>query len=152
MPRARASSIRLSFREPFPRASRTSRPPSPTPSPCPFRLFAHVREPAGIQHATLVDMAPFFVRSQKPTGPAPQCNGLNAGSGGAGSQMTITGSGSDPLPANNQVIVGSRIARVVSASPVQLLILIPPDLPAGPASIVVASQGQTSNAIPFTVK
>ncbi len=122
------------------------------PGPRTLRLFAQVLDTAGIRHATLVDMAPFFVLSQNPTGAAPQLNGLNAGSGAAGSQMTITGSGFDPLPANNQVIVGSRIARVVSASAVQLLILIPPDLPAGSAPIVVASQGLTSNAIPFTVK
>jgi uncharacterized protein (TIGR03437 family) len=41
---------------------------------------------------------------------------------------------------------------VVSASPTQLTILIPPDLASGLAAVIVATQGQTSNAGSFTVK
>jgi len=122
------------------------------PGPRTMRLFAQVLDAAGIRHGTLVDVAPFFVLSQQPMGPTPRLNGLNANSGPAGSQMTIDGSGFDPQPANNQVIVGSRLARVMSASPAQVVILIPPDLLAGAATVVVASQGQTSNALPFMVR
>ena len=122
------------------------------PGPRTLRLFAQVADAAGVRHGTLVDVAPFFVLSQKPTGPAPRLDVLSATSGPAGSQITISGSGFDSLAANNQVIVGSRMARVMSASATQLVIVVPPDLPAGPASVMVATQGQTSNTAPFTVR
>jgi uncharacterized protein (TIGR03437 family) len=117
-----------------------------------LRLFAQVLDPAQRRHATLVDVAPFFVVSQPPAGPPPRTDAIAPSSGSAGSQATVTGSGFDSTPSNNQVILGSRLAHVLSASSTQLVIVIPPGLPVGPASLVVATQGQTSNTSAFTVR
>jgi hypothetical protein len=117
-----------------------------------LRLFAQVQDAAGIRHGTLVEVAPFFVLSQPPTGPGPSISAVTPGTGSAAAQVTITGSGFDSPPGSNQVIVGSRLARVLTSSGTQLTILVPPDATAGPANVIIAAQGQASNAMPFVVK
>ena len=117
-----------------------------------LRLFAQVQDATGIRHGTLVDVAPFFVLPQPPTGPAPSISAITSSNGSAATQVTISGSGFDSTPGNNQVILGSRLARVLTSSGTQLTILVPPDATAGPANVIVATQGQASNAMPFVVK
>lgn len=124
---------------------------SPT-GPRLLRLFAEVKDGAGKLHAMIVDTAPFFVVSQPPAGPAPHLDSVSPTAGAGGTVIAISGSGFDPQSGNNQVIVGSRLARVVSASPTQLQVQLPGGLPAGLASVIVGTQGQTSNSTSFTVR
>ena len=67
----------------------------------------------------------------------------------AGAQVTIAGAGFDPVPSNNLVTVGSQLATVasVSAGGTSMTITVPPGLAAGPATIVLMANGQTSNAL-----
>jgi hypothetical protein len=117
-----------------------------------LRLFAQIVDGAGKRHATLVDLAPFFNLLQAPAGPAPRIDAITPASGAGGSQVTISGTGFDPEPANNQVIIGLRLARVVSASPTQLVVMVPADCNTGEASVIAAAQGQASSPSTFIVR
>ena len=124
-------------------------PPEP-PGPLVIRIYADVTASDGRRHATSIDVAPFFLLATAP-GAAPQLSAINPLSGAPGTQVTISGSGFDATAANNVVIIGNRLATVVSASTTQLVVQIPPDLTTGSATVVVAAGGQIANAMSFTV-
>jgi uncharacterized protein (TIGR03437 family) len=115
-----------------------------------LRLFGEVQDAAGLHHGTVVDVAPFFVVAQTPTGPAPQIGSVSPSSGAAGTKLTIAGSGFDGVPANDQAIVGSRLAQVLSATSTQLIVVVPSGVVTGAGSLTVSAGGQTSNAVAFT--
>jgi hypothetical protein len=93
------------------------------------------------------------VLAQAPSGPAPSITTISPPNAGAGTTVTLTGSGFDPIATNNVVLFGSVPAQIVSANPggTQLVIVVPADVPVGPLSVTVSSAGQTSGASSFTV-
>ena len=49
------------------------------------------------------------------------------------------------------VLFGNRMAQVVSSSATQVVVTVPLDLAPGAAIVAVATGGQTSNVMAFTV-
>ena len=110
------------------------------------RFVAAVR-----QHITAVDVAPFFVLNQVPSGSPPVITSINPTSGEPGSQITINGTGFNPTANQNIVLIGNRMAVVISASPTQLVVEIPLGLSSGSYLVTVSTNGLTSNAVSITV-
>jgi len=105
-------------------------------------------------------------QSDRPPAGGPVINSITSGSGRVSvftpeSTATIrgTGFGSDSLAASRPagrsfVAVEGVRATTVSMSPTEIMIQIPPDLPAGSAAVVVAAGGALSNTveIPITIR
>ena len=70
-----------------------------------------------------------------------------------GSQVTITGTGFDPIATNNIILFGNQPAQVISVNPAgtQLIVVVPGGLPVGPVTVNVSSLGQTSGSSSFSV-
>ena len=117
-----------------------------TDGPVPIRFSAWTAN-----HVTSVDVLPFFVVEQAPSGPAPTITSIDPSSAEPGSQITIYGTGFHPTANQNIVIIGNRNAYVVNASATQLTVEIPPELPSGIYAITVSVNGQTSNTGSITV-
>jgi len=117
-----------------------------TDGPVPIRFSAWTAN-----HVTSVDVLPFFILNQGPTGPAPTITSIDPTSAEPGSQITIYGTGFNTTANQNIVIIGNRNAYVVNASATQLTVEIPPELPSGNYAITVSVNGQTSNARTISV-
>jgi len=104
-------------------------------------------------HATVVEIAPFFVLSQVPTNPPPTVITISPAGAPPGTTVTITGSGFDPNAAHNVVLFGNVPAQVISVNPqgTQLVVVIPAGLPTGTVAVTVSSQGQTSATSGYSV-
>ncbi len=78
---------------------------------------------------------------------------INPSSGAPGIQVKITGSGFDPVAANNIVIFGNHqaVVKTASADRTMLEVIVPPDLAPGVVPVTVTVAAQTSNAVDFTV-
>jgi len=113
----------------------------PEPGAYSIRFVAAIR-----QHITAVDAMPFFIINQDPSGTPPTITSIYPSSGDPGSQITITGSGFNPVANQNIVLISNRHAVVISASPTQLVVEIPSGLTAGTYQVTVSTNGQTSNA------
>jgi hypothetical protein len=113
----------------------------PNPGAFSVRFVAAIR-----QHITAVDAMPFFIINQDPSGTPPTIASINPSSGEHGSQITITGTGFNPLANQNIVLIGNRQAVVISSSSTLLVVEIPSGLPTGTYPITVSTNGQTSNA------
>ena len=107
----------------------------------------------GMYHVTAADVAPFFVLGQAPSGPAPAIISITPSNAAPGTQITITGSGFDPIATNNVVLIGNQPAQIISVNPqgTQLIVVVPPGLPPGPILVTVSSLGQTGAPGGFTV-
>jgi YD repeat-containing protein len=66
-------------------------------------------------------------------------------SGYFGAPIAIAGSGFDPDPADNTVVIGGVAATVASATPTQLVALIPVGATTGPISVTVAGNTDVSS-------
>ena len=117
-----------------------------TEEPVPIRFAAWTAN-----HVTSVDVLPFFVLKQDPSGPAPVISSISPTSVEPGSQVTINGTGFNPIANQNIVIIGNWSAHVVSASATQLVVEVPSELPQGTHPMTVSANGKTSNAITITV-
>ena len=119
---------------------------TPAIGPRTLRFKAELLGADGAYHATAIDVAPFFVVSQVPTNPPPAVTSILPPNAGAGTTVTITGSGFDPIATNNVVLFGNVPAQVISVNPAgtQLVVVVPAGLPPGTVAVTVSSQGQTS--------
>ena len=103
------------------------------------------------RRVTAVDAVPFFVVADQPPTGGVLINGIDPASAPAGAEVIIRGSNFDSTPANNIVVFGSKQAHVLSASPTELRVVVPPDLPQGEVQVSVTATGRCSNMVPFTV-
>jgi len=87
-------------------------PPDPV-NPLQIRIHAIANS---LRQITAVDATPFFVLAQAPAGSAPVITTMAPASGSSGVEVTITGTGFDPIAANNVVLFGNRQASVKIAS------------------------------------
>lgn len=104
-------------------------------------------------HATMVEVGPLFVVSQAPSGPPPAITGITPPNAPPGTQVTITGTGFDPIATNNVVLFGNVPAQVISVNPAgtQLVVVVPLEAGVGSISVTVGSLGQTSSATTYTL-
>ena len=118
-----------------------------------LRYKAEVMGSNSLYHATIIETGPFFILASPPAGPAPAITTVSPANAGAGTTVTITGSGFDPNASNNFILFGNTVAQVVSVNPAgtQIVVIVPPDLPIGPLQVTVSSLGQTSSESGFTV-
>lgn len=102
---------------------------------------------------TAVDATPFFVLATAPGGSGPRLDSITPSSGAAGIQVKLTGSGFDPVAANNIVLFGNRqaVVKTATADRTMLEVIVPPDLSPGVVAVTVTVAAQTSNAVNFTV-
>jgi hypothetical protein len=102
---------------------------------------------------TAVDVAPFFVLDQAPSGSAPVISLITPSSGIAGTQATITGQNFEINTSYNIVLFGNRQAYVksVNAERTNMEVIVPGDLPAGIVPVTVTVAAQTSNSIDFNI-
>lgn len=105
----------------------------------------------GGRRVTAIDAVPFFVVANQPPNGGVLINSIDPPSAPAGAEVVIRGSNFDSTPANNIVVFGSKQARVLSASPTELRVVVPPDLPQGEVQVSVTSGARCSNMVPFTV-
>ena len=98
-------------------------------------------------------MTPFFVVGQVPANPPPAIISFTPTNAAPGSQVTITGTGFDPIATNNMILFGDQPAQVISVNPegTQLIVVVPGGLPVGPVAVTVSSLGQTSGSSSFGV-
>jgi uncharacterized repeat protein (TIGR03803 family) len=82
---------------------------------------------------------------------APRIDSINPSTAAAGTQVTITGTNFSATATSNIVLFESAQATVVTASTTQLVVVVPPGLPAGLASVTVRVGGQTSTAANFQI-
>lgn len=68
-----------------------------------------------------------------------------------GETASIRGRGFDGNADRDRVLLGSAEAPILAASPVVLVIALPPDVPLGAAELRVVVQGKTSNTRPVTL-
>jgi hypothetical protein len=87
------------------------------------------------------------VTVQTPATPA--ITGISPSSGGAGTQVTITGSGFGAAQGNGRVLLGSILGTVVSWSDGQVVAAVAPGSTSG--SVEVLQAGLVSNSVTFTV-
>ena len=122
---------------------------TPAIGPRTLRYKAESLGSDGAYHSTAIDLAPFFVVGPAPTGPAPSITSLTPPSAPAGAEITVIGSNFDPIATNNYVLFGNLEALIVSGGASQLLVVVPPGLPAGQVPVTVSGLGQTSAAAAF---
>ncbi len=72
-------------------------------------------------------------------------------SGDVGDRVTLTGTGFSPTPADDQVSLNAQRATVVSATPTELVVEVPPGARSGQWSVEVAGNGQARARDPFMV-
>ncbi len=125
----------------------------PAIGPRTLRFKAELLGADGNYHATAVDVAPFFVVAQVPSSQPPAIISFTPNNAAPGSQVTITGTGFDPIDTNNIILFGNQPAQVISVNPAgtQLIVVVPGGLPVGPVTVNVSSLGQTSGSSSFSV-
>lgn len=116
-----------------------------------LRIQAEGKGADGRQHATAVELAPFFVLASPPGTSAPTLSSLDPDRGVPGTQVTILGASFDAAFGHNQVLFGNRLASVLSGNGGTLVVVVPGGLSQGPVSVTVSANGRTSNPLPFTV-
>ncbi|MBO9542338.1 IPT/TIG domain-containing protein [bacterium] len=79
----------------------------------------------------------------------PQLQGLSSYVGGPGMTITLLGEGFGPNVADNAVSFNGTVATILSASPTELVVVVPPE--ATPGLVTVTTSLGTSNGIIFTV-
>nr|MDT0663247.1 IPT/TIG domain-containing protein [Micromonospora sp. DSM 115978] len=77
--------------------------------------------------------------------------GLAPTSGAPGAEVTITGTGFAPDPADNEVTIGGAAATVTEAAPTQLVVTVPAGASTGPVAVETAA-GSATSPDPFTVE
>lgn len=97
------------------------------------------------QYVTSVEVAPFFVLKEVPSGNAPQISLIEPATASPGEQITITGTGFNGIAALNIVIIGNLQAFIISATATQLVVEVPTGLSPGIQPVTVCANGQTSN-------
>jgi hypothetical protein len=125
----------------------------PSIGPRTLRFKAELLGADARYHASAIDVSPFFVVAQTPAGAPPTIVTISPNTAPAGTQITITGSGFDPIATNNVVLIGNQLATVISVNPAgtQLVVLVPPGGAIGSVSVTVSSLGQSSPATNITV-
>ena len=125
----------------------------PSIGPRTLRFKAELLGADGSYHASAVDVSPFFVVAQAPAGPPPAIVAISPDAALAGTQLTITGSGFDPIATNNVVLIGNQLAIVIGVNPAgtQLVVVVPSGGALGLVPVTVSSLGQTSSAATITV-
>ncbi|TCO55791.1 RHS repeat-associated core domain-containing protein [Actinocrispum wychmicini] len=84
-----------------------------------------------------------------PAAVAPTVTGVSPVVAAAGTDVTVTGTGFDPTPGNNNVAFGHTRARVKAATPTALTVTVPDSAGAGPVSVATAV-GVASSGVKFT--
>lgn len=125
----------------------------PSIGPRTLRFKAELLGADGSYHASAIDVSPFFVVAQAPTGPPPTIVTISPPTAPPGNQITITGSGFDPIATNNVVLVGNQLATVIGVNPAgtELVIVVPPGVALGSVPVTVSSLGQMSPVANITV-
>jgi hypothetical protein len=120
---------------------------TPTIGPRTLRFKAELLGADGNYHASAVDVSPFFVVGQPPTNPPPAISSITPSNVPPGSQVTLTGTGFDPIAPNNVILFGNVPAQVISVNPggTQLVVVVPADAGVGAVNVSVGSQGQTGS-------
>jgi hypothetical protein len=118
----------------------------PSIGPRTLRFKAELLGADAKYHASAIDVAPFFVVAAAPAGPPPTITTISPATAPVGTQITITGSGFDPIATNNVVLVGNQLATVIGVNPAgtELVVLVPPGGAFGSTPVTVSSLGQTS--------
>ncbi len=118
-----------------------------------LRFVAEATGPDGMIHATTIDAGPFFFLTNAPAGLAPTIDAVNPASAAAGAQVTLSGTGFDPVATNNLVLFGNQTVQVVSVNPAgtQLTVILPTSLPPGTVQVVVGCLGMVSTPAYSTV-
>ena len=118
-----------------------------------LRFKAERADNNSMYHATIVELGPFWVLAQAPSGPPPAIVSITPSNAAPGTQITITGSGFDPIATNNVVLIGNQLAQVISVNlqGTQLVVVVPAGLPPGSVQVTVSSLGQTGTPGGFTV-
>ena len=81
--------------------------------------------------------------------PSPSLDSLSPPAATVGTQITIAGSGFDPVAANNAVDFGAQTLTPVEAGVDFLRFVVPPAAVSSPVSVTVG--GETTASVPFTV-
>ena len=81
----------------------------------------------------------------------PVLSGVSPASAAAGDTITLDGTNFSPVPGQNVVLFSGIRGRVVSATGTQLVVEVPPCLPARPVTISVQLGTVASGIAPFTV-
>jgi len=92
---------------------------------------------------------PSFTVTAAPTPTIPSITGISPASGGAGTQVTINGSGFGAVQASGSVLLGTALGTVVSWSDTQVVAVVNSGSTTGVVQIQQA--GYSSNAVSFTV-
>ncbi|KAA3658559.1 MAG: T9SS C-terminal target domain-containing protein [Calditrichaeota bacterium] len=100
---------------------------------------------------TEVEVAPFYILENEPSGTKPVITSLSPAVGEPGTQVTIYGTGFSSEPGQNIVFVSNLQAVIISASSTQIVFRIPNGLNPGLHAVTVRTNGQTSNAGSITV-
>lgn len=122
--------------------------PADAVNPLQIRIHAIANS---LRHITAVDATPFFVLAQAPAGSGPVITTMTPANGSSGIEVTIIGTGFDPIAANNVVLFGNRqaVVKTASADRTTLTVIVPSDLPAGAVTVTVTVAAQTSNTVNF---
>ncbi len=83
--------------------------------------------------------------------PVPNITSIDPTQGLPGTTITIIGTNFSDDDSENQVSFGDETVIVVSASPTEIVVEVPSDLPAGEVSVSVTVNERTSNLATFTV-
>ncbi|MCA9730884.1 MAG: T9SS type A sorting domain-containing protein [Deferribacteres bacterium] len=92
-----------------------------------------------------VEVSPFYILENAPSGTPPEITSISPSTAGPGAQVTIYGSGFNPVSGQNTVYIGSTQVNIVSATTTQIIITIPGGLSSGNYTVTVSSYGQSSN-------
>lgn len=84
--------------------------------------------------------------------PNPEITDVQPTSGPSGTEVTITGSGFSPEPANNTVTFGGTKAPVTSASESTIKTSVPEGLSSGPAEVQLTVRGTKADGPSFTIE
>lgn len=99
-----------------------------------------------VRNAGQAESAPFTV------GAATAISGFEPRVGPPGTQVTITGNGFSANTRDNRVYINNVACQVVSSTPTQIVVRIPPRAATGPLLVDVRNGGRIATTTPFTVQ
>lgn len=112
------------------------------------RVRAENVDSNGFHHATAVEFGPFFVLDTVPTGTGPTIDSIEPEGENPGDVVTVTGSGFDPDPQNNVIVIGDVLPRVIGGDQSEIRFELPPVF-RNDDIVRVFSGGVPSDPIPF---
>ncbi len=115
------------------------------------RVRVDVTASDGKQHATGIDILPFFVLNDLPFGAPPKISKVSPASGKAGSIVTIEGENFSSQPGNIMVLFGNRAATVLSVTPTLITVRVPAEAPKGQAHVKVFDGARSSDTVVFNI-